>query len=256
MDIPRRKLRRLLIWLCAGVLVYFGARTVLGDLAACWTVHGLAADEPGLDVVPTPLPAVPAVALNGPRIERFGISFQLPWKSVVKERALQSIDTLQFSNGAVIALWSPPSQVDSLSVLRKSGGSAVDRILGASADRSNYAYMTAAMAATPDQAQWWKMPRENARCLLLMTQKSIDVLESRTIHPISAGTMRGFQFGNASDPVIRLILFDPQDRRYMVVIGRKRGVPSPLTQAEINALVASLRVTLAGTAPPDLPVLS
>jgi hypothetical protein len=249
MAAPRKsKLRRLAIWLCAGVLACCAARTVGGDLTACWGIHRLAADEPGLSAVPTPLPETGIAVLGGSRIERLGVSIQLPWNSVAKERSLRSVDTLWFSNGVAIALFSPAMQVDSLGVMRSSGASAINRIPGPSAAQSNYAFTAAAMASTPDQAKWWMWPRENARRLLLMTEKSQDALESRTIHPIAAGVMRGFQFGNASDPMVRLILFDTQDRKYMIVIGPKRGAASPLTQSLINALVASLRPLPAGTA--------
>jgi len=242
-DAPRKsKLRRLVIWLCAGLLAWFAARTVGADLTACWEIHRLAADEPGLSAVPAPLRETGLAVLSGSRIERLGVSIQLPWNSPpIKERSVGSVDTLWFSNGIAIQLWGPAMQVDSLGVMRSSGASAINRILGPSAAQSNYAFTAAALASTPDQAKWWKWPRENARCLLLMTGKFQDVLESRTIHPITAGVMRGFQFGNASDPMVRLILFDKQDRKYVIVIGPKRGAASPLTQPLINAFVASLR---------------
>jgi hypothetical protein len=63
------------------------------------------------------------------------------------------------------------------------------------------------------------------------------------IYPISAGVFRGFQIGNpdVSPYEAHLDLFDGTDRHLAFDISGPEGHGQVLTQAEINAIVASIQ---------------
>jgi hypothetical protein len=65
----------------------------------------------------------------------------------------------------------------------------------------------------------------------------------RDIYTISANGLRGFQEGNPSvKPCrVRLDLFDSADRHYGLIIGTQNDRGPALSQAEVNAIVASLQ---------------
>jgi hypothetical protein len=60
--------------------------------------------------------------------------------------------------------------------------------------------------------------------------------DCETVRRISGGAVRGYQFDDPKNKEIKLILFDPKDRRYEIRITYK----APIAQSQINAIVASL----------------
>jgi len=62
------------------------------------------------------------------------------------------------------------------------------------------------------------------------------------IYTISAGGLRGFQIGDPDDPPYEahLDLFDGADRHFAFDVYGREGHGQVLTQAEINAVVASI----------------
>jgi hypothetical protein len=94
----------------------------------------------------------------------------------------------------------------------------------------------------PDQAKWWKMPRTNARVMMLLAFKSMELGNYPSVHKIETGGLRGFQLGDAAKPPyrVRFDLFDAADRRLQIQISSGDDHDPVLTQAQLNAMVASI----------------
>jgi hypothetical protein len=103
--------------------------------------------------------------------------------------------------------------------------------------------MAAELAATPAQVKWWSTRTTNARSLVLLNLKAMQILDSKAIYLQSSEEMHGFQFGNPAVPPykVELDLYDRNDRRYKILILTKGQTHQVLTQGEINAMVGSLR---------------
>jgi hypothetical protein len=104
--------------------------------------------------------------------------------------------------------------------------------------------LTAAeLAASPDQVRWWKTPRENARNFYLLAMKSRILQDWGCVYILNQGNVRGFQNGAPAKPPYRvdLRLFDSDDREYEILITPKSKAAPSFSQAEVNAIVASLQ---------------
>ncbi len=203
-------------------------------------------DNPHLNLVPMPVQDRSVVALDGLQIKHFEYSLQIPWKDVDVERDAKMVFVLHFKRGVALMLFAPSTAVDTVKLIRgknEEDTKAVTRLLGARALSSNYDLMAAELAATPAMVRWWATPTENARCITLLNLKSVEMHESNAIYMQSSEEMHGFQFGNPAVAPYRveLDLFDRNDRRYQILIAGKDLTRQALTQAEINAMVASLR---------------
>jgi hypothetical protein len=114
-------------------------------------------------------------------------------------------------------------------------------LLGARTLSFNYELMTSAVESTPADVKWWSTRMQNVRNLILLTNKSINIGDATVIYQIGSAEVRGFQFGdpNVLPYVVELDLFDAADNHYKVIITGKSKKRPGISQAEINALVAS-----------------
>lgn len=112
--------------------------------------------------------------------------------------------------------------------------------------RSGYDWMASELAATPDQIRWWNRTN-NVRLTVLLGMKSIEMTGNCTaIYKAENSELHGFQLG---DPAIAphrvtLDLFDVNNRRYELVASSRNADHPVVTQADINAIVASIRPVL------------
>ena len=191
--------------------------------------------------MPIALPNVGLATLNGVRIERFGFSLQTPWKVVDHERDFKGLSVFAFKGGGSIMISDPSRSLDTLKLMRTDARMA--QILGQEAVRSNYALTAAGMAATPGQVKWWGTPHGNARSMALLGIKMTATHELGTVYTVQSGELRGFQEGSPSVPPYRvqLDLFDGADHHYEITIADADGTSPVLSQAQLNAMVASLK---------------
>jgi len=78
----------------------------------------------------------------------------------------------------------------------------------------------------------------------MLVDKATNVSNATAIHSIHSNAIRGFQYGDqdVSPYFVQLDLFDQNDRHYKIIITGKKENRQVITQAQINALVASFRV--------------
>lgn len=128
------------------------------------------------------------------------------------------------------------------------------QMLGEELVRSKFSLMQAAMLATPEQAKWWRfrtLANQRVGRLLITKFSAISQLASlhsltiRPIYRVSSGKVRGFQVGNpdVAPYEAHVDLFDAADRHFALDVTGSDGHGQVLTQAEINAIFASIQPT-------------
>jgi hypothetical protein len=234
-----------LVCLLGAGLVIYGA----SSLTAWYSARQLSQRNPNISLLPIPPPDSRSADLGGARIERAGISMQSPWKVIEKEQRIRGNATMKltgmnFPEGQlVIVVFSP--MLEKRAKFRAPGlqRQILTRLCRGEGFKSGYDRMAAEMQATPAQVKWWGTCGSNVRNTFLLRVKSSYVGYLPTvIYTTHFGELRGFQVGNpAVRPFdVKLVLFDQSDRQYgFVFSGRDREHPV-LTQAQVNAFVASL----------------
>jgi hypothetical protein len=212
------------------------------QLAPWQLAQSIAADNPGIDVVPVALPDHTVKTLPGVRIEHFGFSIQLPWNEVYRDSAWENSALISSMGGGVVEVRNPSGSSDSVAMMRRMVNtlSAVHAELSA----TNYAMTAAVMNAKPEQVKWWKTRGENAKyATLLLMKSSFEVECHGAIYAIDSGEIHGFQQGNPSVApyCVKLDLFDAGDHHFQIRIDQYPVRGPVVTQAEVNAMVASLR---------------
>lgn len=222
-----------------------GAVEIVGSqLRPWWYARQEFRDDPTARLVLTPLPDQSVAQLSGTRIEMYGYSIQTPWNEQPKVKVHQTAMSIAFMQSNAGMLIFDPKLDDPLKIaLKMKSDPDMESILGKQALRSHYNLMAAEIAAMPEQAKWWNMPRENVRVMMLVAFKSMELADYGSIHKIEAGGLRGFQEGDPAKPPyrVRLDLFDAADQRIQIQISAGRNQGPVLTQPQINAMVASIR---------------
>jgi hypothetical protein len=241
------KSAKIVMWTLACLLVASLTLYEASSLRAWYLARLLSRENPSLLLLPIPLPDSRLAVLDGARIERLGISMQSPWKVIEKEKHVNFIGatTLFFAQGRVL-IFDPSGKLEQNEGIRTHGIKRqwITRLFGRDTFKSDYDLMAAELQSRPAQVKWWGTHTSNIRNMSLLTLKYYDVgIRPTVIYSMHFGALWGFQFGDpAAAPYrVKLTLFDQNDRRYELLLsGRDREHPS-LSQAQVNAFVASIR---------------
>lgn len=210
--------------------------------------------NPGLANAPVPLPDQRMAPLTGASVYPFSLRIQTPWSQLGTITSNFNVDYIPFPKERVeMTVFEP--YADSLATkMWDDVKGAHDRGNGNIVGGPNYALLAAELMATPDQVKWWKTPAENEPDLFLLEQKSMRLGDIRDIYIVSPSGLRGFQEGNPAVPPyrVRVDLFDSDDRHYQLRIESEDNHGPALSQAELNAMIASLQVTNSAV-PANLP---
>jgi len=216
--------------------------------------RALASNEPRINTVPVNLASQALAPLSEMTIGAFGFKIQLPSREVDKTRETKRLTIVCFSEGGwlIVEDMSPYPGVDSIPLVVELNKRA-ERLLGQELAHSEFKRMQAAMSTTPDQVKWWRFrSSRNMRASFLLGEKLSDLMEGATaLHPsgpiyaISFGQFHGFQFGNpdVAPYDAHIEVFDDADRHFALDITGQQGHKQVLTQEELNAMIASIRVT-------------
>lgn len=240
----QQRLGSILIFLC---LIW-----LIDAVAMNWMAWHLAKEisqaHRNLEVVPTPLIDASVAKLSGPRIEKFGFSFQVPWRTIAQDRTTKSIAVVSFSEGGGLLIFDP-AEANEAKIMR---GTTVRQhkmlndVFSSRTLSSNYELMASEVVSTPSEIKWWATRAHNIRTGLLLANKSLNVNDATVIHKIGSATVRGFQYGDPNIPpfFVQIDLFDRADKHYKLIISGNRPV---ISQAQINALVSSFRPLPSGS---------
>ena len=241
------KLRRVVMLLA---IVFASLFAIAGGLQFVETVfvipHEISAWQksvPSFESLPTPLHDQQIATLAGIRVERYGYSVQVPWNAIVRESQSDSSDWLLFraaTTDVSMELTDPDRALpDFIDIAKQSPKDWAEftAIMGQDAMRSNFDLTQVALSARPENVHWWNSRRSRSRSNMLLMVKVLVAHEARSIYPVAGNSVRGWQFGDAGNPELRLLLFDAQDRQYQIDLSGNGS----LTQPQINAVVANFQ---------------
>jgi hypothetical protein len=211
-----------------------------------WDAAAYCAQSAATWALPTPVPDTSEAILTGPRVARSGLSVQMPGPISESGGPTDTMSVTRLINGGTVIFF--PFQPDDAAMLRQATPLQA-RTLTAALDSETmppgYDLLAAAMQATPAEVKWWAGRARNTHSMILLMNKAMAMGYADSIHPVSGGPVRGFQFGDPSvTPYVAAFhLFDARDRHYVMVIsGQSQGMPV-ITQAQINAVLSSIRTT-------------
>lgn len=209
--------------------------------------------DPRVSIVPADLPTKAEAPLSNATIVRYGFRVSLPNKEIAKTIQGDLITVVLFRNGGNLTIHNPSRDSGILEIAISDKHA--KRFVGQEVIQSRFKLMQAAMWATPGHAKWWKFRTlENERVEYLLLTKFSLLTTSTTsphaftlgpIYAISAGEFRGFQIGDpeVSPYEAHVDLFDGTDRHFAFDVSGPERHAQVLSQAEINAIVASIRPT-------------
>lgn len=198
---------------------------------------------PNLRAALLPVPDKTITKLDGEQVELFGVALQTPWKVTKQVRGV-----VLFENDRSLLLFDPLGTPSRVSLMREEAKTQkkvemIRELLGTQILSSDYNLMASALATTQTDPHWWASPKENIRRDVLLSTKSGEMRDANAVYQISGNELRGFQFGNptAAPYDVRLVLFDRNDRQYEILLRQNERKAPFITQAEVNAIVASIR---------------
>jgi hypothetical protein len=224
------------LWLLDGAILLVSIQLMPWHLA-----QDIRRDDPQTSQIPAMLPDPSLAPLNGTQIQVYGFLMKTPWQEIDRQETSRSISLWSFKEGATVSITNDSGRRTLASIAQ--GDPEEVRVFGQDTIRSEFALMTAEMNATPDDVKWWKLPQQNARAMMLVGFKGTRCNKYGRIYATGFGRMHGFQEGspNVAPYKIALNLFDADDRHYEILIMGKEGKPLPLTQAQLNSMVASIQ---------------
>jgi hypothetical protein len=206
--------------------------------------------DPRLSIVPADLSTKAEAPLSNVTTDCYGFSFRLPNKEVARTITGDLITVIRFRDGGSLMVHNPSRNSGIFGIATIDTNAA--KLIGPEMFPSKYKLVQAAMWATPKQAKWWKFRNvRNERVEYLLLTKFSFLTRSASSHAftlgpiyaISAGSFHGFQVG---DPNVlpydtHVDLFDGADRYFAFDIIGPKEHGQVLTQAEINAIVTSIK---------------
>lgn len=233
--------------LCLVAAIYYGVNYLMEP----WLVsRQMLTFDPRLSMIPENLPTKAEAPLSNAAINPYAFRVPLPNEEIARTIQGGLSTVVLFRKGGMLMIHNPSR--DSGIPEFATGDKYAKRFVGQEAIHSKFKLMQAAMRATPEQVKWWRFRNlENERVeYLLFTKFSIlmeiespHVFTLRPIYTISAGGFQGFQIGDPDVPPYdaHLDLFDGTDRHLAFDVSGPTGHGQVLTQAEINAIMASIR---------------
>jgi hypothetical protein len=226
-----------IIFTCLGAL-----QGVIWFLEPWYFAREISHADAHLDLTPVRLHDTSLSPLAPGRLGFFDFSFQVPWKQVETQKVTKTSAVVLFREGAALIVFDP-SETTKLSSAMHQQSKPLASIFGSRAMSSGYDWMASELTAAPDQIRWWNRTN-NVRLALLLGMKSIKISnECTVIYRVENPELHGFEFCDPAAAPYRITLnvFDVNNRSYEMVIASRRADQPVVTQADINAIIASMR---------------
>jgi len=210
-------------------------------LSPWYEARSLFRDHPTLGKLPSALPDKSMAPLSGFRVELFGLTIQTPWTH---------IGTIQMASG--VAMIPFPEQHVAMTLYKPNSDDFERRLFAEATYQrddittiSNSRLIAAELSTTPDDVKWWKRSKQNEARTFLLEMKLLLIGNLNEIYSVDFGNLKGFQLGNPSLPPyqVRLDLFDSSDRHYQIRVSPTNDHGPIISQAQINAIAASIHQT-------------
>jgi len=229
--------------LCGAYLWFFGTATmfVLEAKYVGWRM-------PVVKKTPTELPDQAIAQGLARRLAYFGYEFEVPWEiDEAKSKRVGQMQLVAFRSGnSLLVSRSAPKEFLNAFLSTGKGDAAILKALyGDDVLKSDYSLKDRILETTPDKVGVLT-PRKGAvgNAMLLLIKGVMMPLEGESgIYRIQTGDFRGFQFGDprSRSRSIDLEIHNEDGGFGFVFIQRQSGSVAPITQAEINRVIQSLR---------------
>lgn len=198
--------------------------------------------SPAMWAVPMQLPDLPVERSGGRTLSYYGYKFEVPWTELKRERQMESLTLLNFSNGVFLLFLDPAQNPNALELMKQEAskrGTDIRYVFGDEATRSNYALNRKMLYLTPRDVSPISSPRQMMGDSILLILKTIQTANIKgELYSFRTQWLRGFQEGGPARAVVHA--YDAQDREVEFWVGADKGANIP-SQADINRILYSLR---------------
>lgn len=245
MSKPRRFLVTLAIasLLCIAYLWFFGVATML-SLEARY----IGWKTPIVRKTPTELPDQSIAQVSGRKLTYFGYEFEVPWEvEDAKSKQIGKMQLISFRSGntLLVSRGAPKEFVNDFLSTGKADSPGLRALYGEDVLQSDYSLKERILEATPDEVGLFTSRNDAVGSAMLLIIKGVMMPRGAQsgIYRIRTGNFRGFQFG---DPQSRpksldIEIYNEDGGLGFIFSQRENSSEPPLTQAEINRIIQSLR---------------
>lgn len=245
MSKPKRTLFILVVavLLSGAYLWFFGAATLVA-LEATY----LSWKMPVVRKTPTELQDQSIAQGLARKLAYFGYEFEVPWEvDETKSKQVGQMQLVAFRSGnaLLVSRIAPKEFVNAFLSSEKSDTAGLKALYGEDVLKSDYLLMERVLEATPDKVGLLTPRSEAVGSAMLVLIKGImmPLGGESGIYRIRTGDFRGFQFGDPRrrSRSIDLEIYNEDGGFGFIFTQRPNGAAPPITQAEINRVVQSLR---------------
>ena len=232
----------IVVVLVAAYAVEFGLQTLVWGETRHWAKY-----NPWLLETPQSLPASGAPAAAGSKddyVKAYGYQFLPPWHGKMTPQSASTGTIFRFETGAVVFLFDPGTQVDTLRQMESANSSeylAILSIFGPKPFDSNYSLYQSVYGASPGQTSPFQSRAASLRLDQLVLMKlSFGMEAPGDIFSIQTGKNRGLQFGDpAKGMPVAVHLFNERDEQFRMIFTVAAGSNGKITQDDINGVAGS-----------------
>lgn len=167
----------------------------------------------------------------------YGLRMQVPWNTIVDRRENKGSVRIIFENNKNIVLFDEKQGIkDTFLQGDVSKAQKIKDFMGEKVLSSNYAFYTALLSVTPSFFGKNILMNATVKSILIVLKATIvPPFSSGEIYNFDIGTVKGFQFGDASSRLVVLDFFDTNDRMHSLAV-------SGASQGEIDCVLSSIAI--------------
>lgn len=229
--------------LCVIYLWFFGAATMFA-LEARYVGWKM----PIVRRTPTELPDQSITEAPCQKLNYFGYEFEVPWEideAKSKQGGEMQLVALRSGNSLLVSRIPPKEFVNGFLSMGKADLASLRALYGGEVLQSDYSLKQQILEATPEKVGLLTPRRKAAGTAMLLVIKGIMMPNGAEsgIYRIRAGDLRGFQFGDprSRPKSIDLEIHNEEGGFGFIFAQRQNGSEPPITQADINRVIQSLR---------------
>ena len=242
MSKPRRVLFILAIagLLCVAYLWFFGAATTfaLEVRYICWKM-------PVVKKTPTELIDQSIAQVRGRKLTDFGYEFEVPWEiDETKSKQVGKMQLVSFRSGNSL-LVSKMALKEFVTTSLQTNPAGMRALYGENVFQSDYSLKEMILEVTPNKVGLLTPRKEAVGSAMLLVMKGIMMPREAEsgIYRIRTENFQGFQFGDprSRPKSLDIEIYNEDGGLGFIFAQRENGSEPPITQAEINRVIQSVR---------------
>jgi hypothetical protein len=246
------------------ILIIFGSLTALGAIYLWFfgfatmlliETRYIAWKAPIVKEAPLELTDLSISQSPGRKLSYFGYEFEVPWDDVDEDKTKQvgKMQVIAFRSGnAILFSKMPPKEfVNIFLSMSKENSAGLRAIYGEDALQSDYSFTRLMLETTPERVTLFASRRNSVGSAMLLVIKGIIIPRGGEsgIFRVRTGKFQGFQYGNPQNrpKSMEVRLFADDGGIAFHFAQKEKGPLPPITQAEINRVVQTVRENIAPT---------